>query len=191
MTELEQLSAAQWSTGMMPHIVFRAGQGARYFPRARVVGLRRRHPGGPRAPSADDRDLPAAGARAGGAADLAADAAPLRPEIRARIQALFPRLVELLGEYRYDDEHIRRHYAFQIKDVFFSAVLVAANAALLDLAGVAGGGDGDRAEVAGWLDRGCAGRCCRARAPPSRRSSRTTTGGVRSGRSSTGCCGSH
>jgi glucosylglycerate hydrolase len=36
-------------------------------------------------------------------------------------------------------------------------VLVAANAALLDLAGVAGGGDGDRAEVAGWLDRGRAG----------------------------------
>jgi mannosylglycerate hydrolase MGH1-like protein len=32
MTELEQLFAAQWSTGMVPHIVFRAGQGARYFP---------------------------------------------------------------------------------------------------------------------------------------------------------------
>ena len=30
--ELEQLFAAQWSTGMVPHIVFRAGQGARYFP---------------------------------------------------------------------------------------------------------------------------------------------------------------
>jgi hypothetical protein len=32
MTELEQLFAAQWSTGMVPHIVFRAGQDARYFP---------------------------------------------------------------------------------------------------------------------------------------------------------------
>ena len=41
--------------------------------------------------------------------------------------------------------------------MFFSAVLVAANAALLDLAGVAGASDGDRAEVAGWLDRGRAG----------------------------------
>jgi hypothetical protein len=63
-------------------------------------------------------------------------------------------LVGLLREYRYDDEQIHRHYPFQIKDVFFSAVLVAANAALLDLAGVAAAGDGDRAEVAGPLDRG-------------------------------------
>ncbi|WP_425238309.1 MGH1-like glycoside hydrolase domain-containing protein, partial [Trebonia sp.] len=57
-------------------------------------------------------------------------------------------LVELLREYRYDDEQIHRHYPFQIKDVFFSAVLVAANAALLDLAAVAGASDGDRTEVA-------------------------------------------
>jgi hypothetical protein len=66
-------------------------------------------------------------------------------------------LVELLREYRYDDEQIHRHYPFQIKDVFFSAVLVAANAALLDLADAAGAGVGDRDEVAGWLDRGRAG----------------------------------
>src|ERR1019366_8435703 len=37
--------------------------------------------------------------------------------------------------------------------------------------------------------RGCDGACCRARARPSRRSSRTTTGVARPGRSSTGCCG--
>jgi hypothetical protein len=66
-------------------------------------------------------------------------------------------LVELLREYRYDDEQIHRHYPFQIKDVFFSAVLVAANAALLDVADAAGAGAGDRDEVAGWLDRGRAG----------------------------------
>ncbi|MGC2003637.1 MGH1-like glycoside hydrolase domain-containing protein [Trebonia sp.] len=75
MTELEQLFAAQWSTGMVPHIVFRGRSRRAVLSRARVVGLRRRHPGGPRASSADDRDLPAAGARAGGAADLAVDAA--------------------------------------------------------------------------------------------------------------------
>lgn len=55
MTELEQLFAAQWSTGMVPHIVFRAGQGARYFPGPsggtaplsppRPAGSRRRRPG--------------------------------------------------------------------------------------------------------------------------------------------------
>ena len=32
MTELELLFAAQWSTGMVPHIVFRGGPRAAYFP---------------------------------------------------------------------------------------------------------------------------------------------------------------
>jgi glucosylglycerate hydrolase len=66
-------------------------------------------------------------------------------------------LVELLRKYRYDDEQIHRDYPFQIKDVFFSAVLVAANAALLDLADVADAGDKDhtdRDQLATWLDRG-------------------------------------
>jgi glucosylglycerate hydrolase len=232
MTELEQLFAAQWSTGMVPHIVFRAGPGARYFP-------------GPEwwdcaAVTSAARGLPV---QTTGICQPPVHALavrriwqltppPLRPEIRARIQALFPRLVhghrylatgrdpeasglvtayhpwegtdnsprwdralarieaprpgpytrldtsalgdpaqrptnwdydrylwlvELLREYRYDDEQIHRHYPFQIKDVFFSAVLVAANAALLDLADAAGAVVGDRDEVAGWLDRGRAG----------------------------------
>jgi glycogen debranching enzyme len=38
--------------------------------------------------------------------------------------------------------------------VFFSAVLVSANAALLDLADVAGASDSDRELLADWLDRG-------------------------------------
>jgi hypothetical protein len=63
-------------------------------------------------------------------------------------------LVGLLRKYRYDDAEIYRRYPFLIKDVFFSAVLVAANAALLDLADVAGASDGDRGQLAGWLDRG-------------------------------------
>jgi hypothetical protein len=146
------------------------------------VGLRRCQPRGPRAPGADDRDLPAAGPRAGSAADLAADAAAAAtgdprahprpgPYTRLDTSALgdpaqrptnwdydrYLWLVELLREYRYDDEQIHRHCPFQIKDVFFSAVLVAANAALLDLADAAGAGAGDRDEVAGWLDRGRAG----------------------------------
>jgi hypothetical protein len=63
-------------------------------------------------------------------------------------------LVSLLRKYRYDDAEIYRRYPFLIKDVFFSAVLAAANAALLDLADVAGASDDDRSELAGWLDRG-------------------------------------
>ena len=232
MTELEQLFAAQWSTGMVPHIVFRAGQGARYFPGPEWWDCAAVTPAA--------RGLPA---QTTGICQPPVHALavrriwqltppPLEAEIRARIQVLFPRLVhwhrylatgrdpeasglvtvyhpwegtdnsprwdralarieaprpgpytrldtselgdpaqrptnwdydrylwlvELLREYRYDDEQIHRHYPFQIKDVFFSAVLVAANAALLDLADVAGAGDGDRAEVTGWLDRGGAG----------------------------------
>ena len=232
MTELEQLFAAQWSTGMVPHIVFRAGQGARYFPGPEWWDCAAVTPAA--------RGLPA---QTTGICQPPVHALavrriwqltppPLEAEIRARIQALFPRLVhwhrylatgrdpeasglvtayhpwegtdnsprwdralarieaprpgpytrldtselgdpaqrptnwdydrylwlvELLREYRYDDEQIHGHYPFQIKDVFFSAVLVAANAALLDLADVAGAGDGDRAEVTGWLDRGRAG----------------------------------
>lgn len=232
MTELEQLFAAQWSTGLVPHIVFRAGPGDPYFP-------------GPEwwdcaavAPAA--RGLPA---QTTGICQPPVHALALRriweltpparqPEIRARIQALYPRvvswhrylatrrdpeasglvttfhpwegtdnsprwdralerirvakpgpytrldvsevpdpsqrpsnwdydrflwLVEQLRKYRYDDVQIYRHHRFLIKDVFFSAVLVAANAALLDLADVAGACDGDRGDLAGWLDRGRAG----------------------------------
>jgi hypothetical protein len=40
-------------------------------------------------------------------------------------------LVEQLRKYRYDDARIYREYPFLIKDVFFSAILVAANAAPL------------------------------------------------------------
>jgi hypothetical protein len=231
MVELESLFAAQWRTGLVPHIVFRAGPEAPYFP-------------GPEwwdcasAPAA--RGLPV---QTTGICQPPVHALALqriwqltpeaqRPEIRGRIAALYPRLVRwhrylatqrdpeasglvttyhpwegtdnsprwdsalarikmtepvpytrvdttqvadpsqrptdwdydrylwLVGQlrkYQYDDEQIYRQYPFLIKDVFFSAVLVAANAALLDLADVAGAGDGDRAQLARWLDRGRAG----------------------------------
>jgi hypothetical protein len=70
-------------------------------------------------------------------------------------------LVEQLREYRYDNARIYREYPFLIKDVFFSAILVAANAALLDLADVAGAGDKARGQLADWLDRGRAGLASR------------------------------
>ena len=65
--------------------------------------------------------------------------------------------MQQLRKYRYDDAQVYREYPFLIKDVFFSAVLVAANAALLDLADVAGASSAARAELTGWLDRGRAG----------------------------------
>ncbi len=51
--------------------------------------------------------------------------------------------------------------------MFFSAVLVAANAALLDLADVARASDGDRGQLTRWLDRGRAGLASSASTPES------------------------
>jgi hypothetical protein len=235
MAELEGLFAAQWSTGMVPHIVFRAGPDEPYFPGPEWWNC------------ASAPASPAAPVQTTGICQPPVHALALqriwqltphaqRPEIRARLQALYPRvvnwhrylatqrdpeasglvtvyhpwegtdnsprwdnalariavtkprpytrldtkqvkdpsqrptdwdydrylwLVGLLRKYRYDDAEIQRWYPFLIKDVFFSAVLVAANAALLDLAEAAGASDGDRGQLAGWQDRGRAGlaRC--------------------------------
>ena len=229
MTELEQLFAAQWSTGMVPHIVFRGGPDAAYFP-------------GPEwwdcaavTPAAQGLPAQTTGICQPPVHALAVrriwqlTPPPLQPEIRARVQALFPRLVhwhrylatgrdpeasglvttyhpwegtdnsprwdqalerikvakpgpytrldtselghpsqrptnwdydrflwlvEQLRKFRYDDVQIYRHHRFLLKDVFFSAVFAAANAALLELADVAGASHGDRKNLAGWLDRG-------------------------------------
>ncbi|HEY2505678.1 MAG TPA: glycogen debranching protein [Streptosporangiaceae bacterium] len=227
MVELEQLFTAQWATGMVPHIVFRAGPDQPYFP-------------GPE--WWDCASVPAAPAlplQTTGICQPPVHALALqrvwqltpeadRPHIQARVRALYPRvlawhhylaterdpegsglvttyhpwegtdnsprwdkalarikvakpgpytrldvsqvaasqrpsnwdydrylwLVELLRTYRYDDAEIYREYPFLIKDVFFSAVFVAANAALLDLADVAGASADERARLAGWLERG-------------------------------------
>ncbi len=226
--ELEQLFAAQWPSGLVPHIVFRGGPGVPYFPGPQwwdctVV------PGPSAAPL-----------QTTGICQPPVHALALRriwrltpreqrPQIRARLRALYPKMVKwhrylatrrdpegsglvttyhpwegtdnsprwdralarievaepgpytrldaselgdpsqrptdwdydrylwLVGELRdcgYDDAEIYRRSPFLIKDVFFSAVLVAANAALLDLADVAGASDADRGELGGWLARG-------------------------------------
>lgn len=228
MAELENLFAAQWSTGMVPHIVFRAGPDKPYFP-------------GPEwwdcavSPAAPPPPTQTTGICQPPVHALAVQRIwqltpqALRPEIRERILALYPRLVSwhrylatrrdpeasglvtayhpwegtdnsprwdhalarievakpgpytrldtteigdpsqrptdwdydrylwlvgLLRKCRYDDAEIYRSYPFLIKDVFFSAVLVSANAALLDLADVGGASDSDRSELADWLARG-------------------------------------
>ena len=63
-------------------------------------------------------------------------------------------LVELLKRVRYDDAAIQREHPFVIKDVFFSAVLLAANDALLRLRPVVGAAEADRELIGGWVDRG-------------------------------------
>jgi glucosylglycerate hydrolase len=235
MTELEQLFAAQWATGMVPHLVFRAGPEHPYFP-------------GPEwwdtsvSPAAPPPPLQTTGICQPPVHALAVQRIwqltpeARRPEIRARVSALYPQLVrwhhylatqrdpeasglvttfhpwegtdnsprwdtalqritvakpgpytrldssevpdpsqrpsnwdydrflwlvEQLRKYRYDDALIYREYPFLIKDVFFSAVLVAANAALLDLADVAGASADDREQLTRWLDRGRAGLASR------------------------------
>jgi hypothetical protein len=63
-------------------------------------------------------------------------------------------LVELLKAARYDDSRIQPHYPFLIKDVLLSAILVAANEALLRIGDVAGLSPGERREVEEWVVRG-------------------------------------
>lgn len=230
-TELEQLFAAQWATGMVPHVVFRAGPDHPYFP-------------GPEWwDTAVSPAAPAAPLKTTGICQPPVHALALKriwqltpqarqPEICARIQALYPQLVswhrylathrdpeasglvttfhpwegtdnsprwdgalqrikvaepgpytrldtsevpdpsqrptdwdydrflwlvQQLRKYRYDDAHIYREYPFLIKDVFFTAVFVAATAALLDLADLAGASGNDREQLSRWLDRSRAG----------------------------------
>ncbi|HUC57014.1 MAG TPA: glycogen debranching protein [Streptosporangiaceae bacterium] len=235
MTELESLFAAQWATGMVPHLVFRAGPGHPYFP-------------GPQWwDTSVSAAAPAPPVKTTGICQPPVHALALQriwrltpqgrqAEIRSRIRALYPQvvswhrylatcrdpeasglvttyhpweatdnsprwdaaleritvarpgpyhrvdtgevqdpaqrptrwdydrflwLVEQLRKYQYDDAQIYREYPFLIKDVFFSAIFVAANAALLDLADVAGAGTADRQQLTRWLDRGRTGLASR------------------------------
>src|SRR5919112_6059911 len=63
-------------------------------------------------------------------------------------------LLELLKRERYDEAEIYESHPFLMKDVLFSAILVAANEALLEIARVVGAPDWDRELIAGWARRG-------------------------------------
>ncbi len=64
-------------------------------------------------------------------------------------------LVELLKRAGYDDSAATDPtYPFRIKDVLSSAILVAANDALAELAALAGAPDAERREIARWAERG-------------------------------------
>jgi hypothetical protein len=63
-------------------------------------------------------------------------------------------LVESIKRAGYDEDAIRRSHPFLVKDVLFSAILVAANEALLEIAEVAGAPEEERAQIQGWIERG-------------------------------------
>jgi hypothetical protein len=63
-------------------------------------------------------------------------------------------LVKLIKSAYCDESAIYRSHPFLMKDVFFSAILVAANKALLEIAQVIGATGSDRELIAGWIRRG-------------------------------------
>src|ERR687893_447179 len=63
-------------------------------------------------------------------------------------------LVELIKRARCDERTLYDVHPFLVKDVLFSAILVAANEALLEIAEAVGAPDGERVEISAWIDRG-------------------------------------
>ncbi|MDP8945627.1 MAG: glycogen debranching protein [Actinomycetota bacterium] len=66
-------------------------------------------------------------------------------------------LLELLKRVRYDEADIYERHPFLVKDVLFSAILVAANEALLEISEVIEAPREDRALIVSWIERGRAG----------------------------------
>jgi glucosylglycerate hydrolase len=66
-------------------------------------------------------------------------------------------LLELLKGARYDEADIYERHPFLVKDVLFSAILVAANEALLEISEVVDAPREDRVLIEGWIERGRAG----------------------------------
>ena len=63
-------------------------------------------------------------------------------------------LVKLIKDAGCDERTIYRYHPFLVKDVLSSAILVAANEALLEIAEVVKAPDGDRELITGWIERG-------------------------------------
>jgi hypothetical protein len=66
-------------------------------------------------------------------------------------------LVELVKRARCDEAAIYESHPFLVKDVLFSAILVSANEALLEIAEVVGAPEGERSLIEAWIERGRAG----------------------------------
>src|ERR671910_229695 len=150
--ELDSLFRGQWSTGKVPHIVFDPDasglvtiyhpweSGTDNSPRWDAV-LERISVG--ESPSYTRYDL-----------QHVSDPSH-RPTDSEYDRFLW--LLELLKRARYDEADIYERHPFLIKDVLFSAILVAANEALLEISEVVEAPREDRALIEGWIERGRAG----------------------------------
>jgi hypothetical protein len=63
-------------------------------------------------------------------------------------------LVELIKRVRCEEGEIYASHPFLVKDVLFSAILVRANEALLEIAEMIGASGEERSTVRGWIERG-------------------------------------
>ncbi len=63
-------------------------------------------------------------------------------------------LLELLKRARYEEADIYGEHPFLVKDVLFSAILVAANEALLEIHAAVGASEEDRTTIERWIERG-------------------------------------
>src|SRR5919112_919280 len=63
-------------------------------------------------------------------------------------------LLETLKQARYDEAAIYESHPFLVKDVLFSAILIAANEALLKIADAVEAPEEERALIGGWVERG-------------------------------------
>jgi hypothetical protein len=70
-------------------------------------------------------------------------------------------LLEALKRARYDDAVAARSHPFRVKDVLFSAILAAANDALLEIATLVEAPDAEQRQIAEWRDRGRRGLAAR------------------------------
>jgi hypothetical protein len=63
-------------------------------------------------------------------------------------------LVKLIKKAGCDERNIYRSHPFLVKDALFSAILVAANEALMEIAALVGASSGEHALIASWIVRG-------------------------------------
>lgn len=63
-------------------------------------------------------------------------------------------LVHRLKQARYDEAVVDRSHPFVVKDIFFSAVLIAANEMLREIAALVDAPDSEQAVIADWIERG-------------------------------------
>jgi hypothetical protein len=74
-------------------------------------------------------------------------------------------LVELVKRARYDEAEIYFAHPFLVKDVLFSAILVAANEALLEIADFVDARDDERAEISAWTTTSAGTHRCASERP--------------------------